>query len=135
MGGEGATHHITEALGDRVVPRVNQVHFGALHGHRAPRRNGGGHFQGSLQQRLLVGKNPATGERGAAGGYGHPEGVPVALGTAPGMGSHPGGAGGGGMLGLQYLTKPELCASGAIILRAVKASSLTRLQKVGGVVG
>lgn len=39
------------------------------------------------------------------------------------------------MLGLQYLTKPELCASGAIILRAVKASSLTRLQKVGGVVG
>lgn len=72
-------------------------------------------------------------ERGCRRGRA-PRGGPRGTGDSPRDGVTSWG-GGGGMLGLQYLTKPELCASGAIILRAVKASSLTRLQKVGGVVG
>ena len=41
------------------------------------------------------------------------------------------GGWGASPVGAAHLTKPQLCASGAIILRAVKANSLTRLRGRG----
>lgn len=59
--GWGDAHHEAQAVRHRVIPRVQQVHLGALHGHGAAGCDGGGQIQGSLQQRSLIWENTAAG--------------------------------------------------------------------------
>lgn len=66
-------YHVVEALGHAVVPGVDQVHLGALHGDGAAAGDLGCHLQGGGHHRLLIRKHSAVG-----GGGGKSRGLKLA---------------------------------------------------------
>lgn len=60
-GGTGGAHHEAQTVGHGVIPRVQQVHLGALHGHGAAGCDGHRQLQGALQQSGLIRENTAAG--------------------------------------------------------------------------